>query len=84
MYRNWIKKSDRLYFMTNTVSRWKNIFVYSKAIELVLNSFSFYQKINYIHLNPFKKNLVKEIVDFPFSSASEKGRKMIHLNKIKF
>lgn len=44
MKRNWFKESKNIYFITNTVCGWKDVFIYKKTIELVLSSFHHFRK----------------------------------------
>ena len=44
MKRNWFKKSENIYFITNTVCGWKDVFIYKKTIELVLSCFQYFRK----------------------------------------
>jgi REP element-mobilizing transposase RayT len=44
MKRNWFKKPENIYFITNTVCGWNDVFIYKKTIELVLSSFQYFRK----------------------------------------
>ncbi len=42
MKKNWAREKQQVYFMTNTIVGWKNIFVTTRAINVVIDSWKFF------------------------------------------
>ena len=42
MKKNWAREKQQVYFITNTIVGWKNIFVTTRAINLVIDSWKFF------------------------------------------
>jgi len=42
MKRNWAREKHQAYFITNTIVGWKNIFVTTRAINIIIESWKFF------------------------------------------